>query len=270
MKRYIILVLSLILSLYMCACSSNHVPETGTDSISDSNTASLTFNANTDSDSTETEETNPEESTDSMESSEQQEETIPIPPQSDDNTSAAVEKTENTPLPTQTEKPVTLPPSNPPETSSGSTTEKPVEPPQTEPPQTEPLTPPTETENKPVEPAADFRIKITVGDQVLTATIYNNATGRDFIDRLPLSLPMMDLYDREMCYRFSDTLATDDVQYTGYEVGEIVYWPPGHSFVIMYAQNDEHFSMQKLGRIDSGVEVFENTGDVEIGIEVLQ
>ena len=118
-------------------------------------------------------------------------------------------------------------------------------------------------------PVTDFRIKITVGNQVLTATIYNNATGRDFIEWLPLSLPMMDLYSREMCYRFSDTLATDNVQYTGYEVGEIVYWPPGHSFVIMYAQNGEHFSMQKLGRIDSGVEIFENTGDVEIKIEVL-
>jgi hypothetical protein len=35
----------------------------------------------------------------------------------------------------------------------------------------------------------------------------------------------------------------------------------------MYAQNGEHFSMQKIGRIDSGVEVFKNTGNINVTFE---
>nr|WP_314466335.1 cyclophilin-like fold protein [uncultured Clostridium sp.] len=115
----------------------------------------------------------------------------------------------------------------------------------------------------------DTKIKITVSGHELTATLNNNATTKAFIEKLPLTLPMLDLYSREVVYRFTDQLPTDNVSTTRYEVGEIVYWPPGHSFVILYAQNGEHFEMQKLGRIDSGVEVFERLGDVDVTFELL-
>lgn len=81
---------------------------------------------------------------------------------------------------------------------------------------------------------------------------------------------MMDLYSREVVYRFDDPLPTDEVQMRGYEVGEIIYWPPRHSFVIMYAQNGERFNMQTIGHIDSGVEIFEQTGDVDVTFELLE
>jgi hypothetical protein len=113
------------------------------------------------------------------------------------------------------------------------------------------------------------KIKITVGEHVLTGTFDNNATARALIEKLPLTIPMMDLYSREMCYHFPDVLPTDNVQTTGYEVGEIIYWPPRHSFVILYEQNGERFDMQKIGRIDSGVEVFKKTGDVNVTFELM-
>lgn len=115
-----------------------------------------------------------------------------------------------------------------------------------------------------------FKIKVTVNGKVLNATLYNNSTTRALIEQFPMTLHMSDLYNREMCYRFADALPAEDVQYTGYEVGEIVYWPPRHSFVIMYAQNGEHFDMQKIGKIDSGVELFENTGDVDVTFELTE
>lgn len=55
----------------------------------------------------------------------------------------------------------------------------------------------------------------------------------------------------------------------GYEVGDLAYWPPRHSFVILYEQNGEQFERQHLGHIDSGVEVFESTGDVDVTFEML-
>lgn len=112
-----------------------------------------------------------------------------------------------------------------------------------------------------------FNIKVRFGSQELSATLLNNATTRAFVKKLPITLPMLDLYNREMCYRFPEALPTDNVNNSGYEVGEIVYYPPMHSFVIMYAQNGEHFSMQKLGKIDSGVEALKYTGDINVSFE---
>lgn len=113
-----------------------------------------------------------------------------------------------------------------------------------------------------------MKIKITVGDHVLTATMYDNATSRSFIDKLPLTLSMMDLYSREMVYRFPDALPANEASTRGYEVGEIIYYPPLHSFVIMYAQNGEVFNMQSMGHVDSNVQVFNGIGTVNVTFEL--
>lgn len=94
-----------------------------------------------------------------------------------------------------------------------------------------------------------FPVEIRIDGKTYQAVLFYNATGRAIRSKLPLKLKMADLYGRELCYRFGSPLPTDNVAYTGYEVGEIVYWPPRHSFVIMYAQNGEMFDMQKIGKI---------------------
>lgn len=111
------------------------------------------------------------------------------------------------------------------------------------------------------------KMKITVNGRTLTATLEDNATARAFAAKMPVTLPMMDLYGREMCYRFPEALPTDNARTRGYEVGEIVYYPPMHSFVIMYKQNGEHFQMQSIGQVDSGVELFDGIGDVDVRFE---
>lgn len=117
---------------------------------------------------------------------------------------------------------------------------------------------------------SEMRVKITVGDTELIATMENNATTQALIEQMPMTLPMMDLYGREMCYRYGAyALPTDDLQSDGYEIGDIAYWAPGGSLVILYAQNGEQFERQHLGHIDSGVEVFETTGDVDVTFELI-
>lgn len=111
------------------------------------------------------------------------------------------------------------------------------------------------------------RMKITVGSHTLTATLENNPTAQAFAAKLPITLPMMDLYGREMCYRFPEALPADDARTRGYEVGEIIYYPPMHSFVIMYAQNGERFQMQSIGRVEGNVGVFDGIGDVDVRFE---
>lgn len=114
------------------------------------------------------------------------------------------------------------------------------------------------------------QMKITVNGRELTAVLEDNATTRALIEKLPMTLPMMDLYGREMCYRFDSALPTDNVRSTGYEVGDIIYYPPSRSFVIMYKQDGARFSMQKIGKITSGAEIFNSTGDVEVSFDIVR
>lgn len=116
----------------------------------------------------------------------------------------------------------------------------------------------------------EIKIKITVGDTELYSAFEDNATTRALIKEMPMTLPMSDLYDREMCYRYgAGKFSTDQLRSDGYEVGDIVYWPPRGSLVILYKQNGEKFERQHLGHIDSGVEVFATTGDTDVTFEVV-
>ncbi|MGA3891800.1 cyclophilin-like fold protein [Ralstonia nicotianae] len=116
-----------------------------------------------------------------------------------------------------------------------------------------------------------IKVKVTAGKRVLTATFIDNATTRALVAMFPLTVPMMDLYSRELVYRFPEALPANEKRTSGYEVGDIVYWAPRHSFVIMYAQNGERISdLQKIGRIDSGVEVLGGMSNTDVTFELLK
>lgn len=121
------------------------------------------------------------------------------------------------------------------------------------------------------EGVEEMRIRITVGDTELYADLEDNVTTRAWIEQMPMTLSMQDLYGREMCYRYgADAMPTDELRSDGYEVGDIAYWPPRGSLVILYAQNGEQFERQHLGHIESGVEIFETTGDVDVTFELVE
>ena len=115
--------------------------------------------------------------------------------------------------------------------------------------------------------ADEMRVKISVNNKVLHAVLDDNATSRAIYDKLPLKLFMQDLYSREMCYHFDESFKTENLRSDNYEVGDLIYWPPMHSFVILYRQNGEKFRRQHLGKVLSGVEIFETTGDAEVLFE---
>lgn len=162
-----------------------------------------------------------------------------------------------------------------PSTATAPSTSTPKQPAATAKPSTTPHPPtpspakPTESEEPTSMETSEIKLRITVGGQELTATLDNNATTQALIKKLPLTLPMMDLYGREMCYRFTDELPANEVQTRSFRLGEIIYWPPRHSFVIMYKQDGEQFSMQHVGQIDSRVEIFNQTGNADVTFELI-
>lgn len=114
-------------------------------------------------------------------------------------------------------------------------------------------------------------ILIRVEGKELSAVLENNAATRALIKKLPMTVMMKDLYAREMCYRMGPgALPTENLRSDRYEVGDIIYWAPGGSLVILYEQNGEEFTRQQLGHIDKGVEFFKTTGDVNVTFEIKQ
>ncbi len=115
------------------------------------------------------------------------------------------------------------------------------------------------------------KIKITVNGRTLTATLEDNAAAQALLAKMPMTLHMQDLYSREMCYHYGKgSLPTDKLRSDGYQIGDIIYWPPQGSLVILYEQNGERFTRQHLGRVDNGVEIFKTTGNIDVTFEKLQ
>ena len=125
-----------------------------------------------------------------------------------------------------------------------------------------------------MEQEKTYKVKISFkknGEaQTLTATFDDNATSRALVAMMPMTLPMLDLYDDEMCYRFTgNPLPTDNVEYYLHKKGEIFYWPPGPSFVIRYVETDEWLDIQHIGQMDSGVDILNGIGDTDMTFELI-
>ena len=119
--------------------------------------------------------------------------------------------------------------------------------------------------------AGPIKLKVTANGKTLTAVMEDNPTTQAFLKKLPVTLKMENLYQREMCYRYGGgTFPTGTLRSDRYEVGDIIYWPPRGSFVILYAQNGEEFERQHMGHISGNVGFFRNAGDVDVTFELLK
>src|SRR5271167_173294 len=84
-----------------------------------------------------------------------------------------------------------------------------------------------------------MKININIGGKILTATVADNATARDFVSVLPLSVSMKDLFGREKYGDLRKALSENGPRKNTYEVGEIAYWSPDHQFAVYYRQDGE-------------------------------
>ena len=116
------------------------------------------------------------------------------------------------------------------------------------------------------------KVKVTVnGSQVLFAKWADNATARALLKKMPFSINMSNLYGREMCHRFGGgSLPVKASQNRAYAVGDISYWPPLGSLVILYSQNGEVFEQVPIGHIDDDVRFFSKMSEGTLLFETVQ
>jgi hypothetical protein len=116
------------------------------------------------------------------------------------------------------------------------------------------------------------RIRIRMGDHTVIATLNDSGAARDFVGMLPLSIQMRDHLRREKTGRIPGPLSEQTQGSPTYETGDLGYWRPGGNVVIFYRHDGLSIpspGIVLLGRIESGAEVFDVPGTVEVTIELI-
>jgi hypothetical protein len=133
---------------------------------------------------------------------------------------------------------------------------------------------PTERPNEVLNEWVDgMKIRIKVEDKVVTATLIDSETTRDFISLLPLTLTMNDLFRREKFAHLPRAISTGGKRAHTYEVGDVAYWPPGPDVAIFYRHDSQEIpepGIIVIGRIDSGVEALNVPGSVKVTVELIK
>lgn len=118
--------------------------------------------------------------------------------------------------------------------------------------------------------AEKIKAKLTVGGREFKILLNDNMTTRALTEKFPMTVTMEDLYSRELSFRMgAGALPFENTCSEPYEVGEIVYWPPRGSLVILYEQNGEKFSRVHVGKVEGPMDFFKTTGSTEVTWELV-
>ena len=88
-------------------------------------------------------------------------------------------------------------------------------------------------------PRDSMKIRLKVEDTVITATLIDSKTARDFISLLPLTLTMNDLFRREKFAHLPRAISKEGKRTHTYEVADVAYWPPGPDVAIFYRHDGQ-------------------------------
>jgi hypothetical protein len=112
------------------------------------------------------------------------------------------------------------------------------------------------------------KIRIRIGRRTLTATVARNATARDFLSLLPLSLRMRDFLTQEKTAPLPRALANGGTPRYRFSAGDIGYWPPGPDVVVYYRRGAvPDPGLVLLASLDSNARAFSMPGTVRVRFE---
>lgn len=102
---------------------------------------------------------------------------------------------------------------------------------------------------------ATMRIRITAGETVLTATMLDDATARDFLALMPVTLTLRDYAGTEKVGDLPRKLSTEGAP-PGIDpaVGDLAFYAPWGNLAIFYRDFGYSGGLILLGRVDGGAE----------------
>ena len=116
-----------------------------------------------------------------------------------------------------------------------------------------------------------MKIRMDVEGTVITATLDDNATSRDFVSLLPLTLTLQDYAATEKISDAPRRLSTAGAPPgSDPSPGDISYYAPWGNLALFYKDSGYASGLVKLGKLDSGVEALHRIGPLRVTIEVIE
>jgi hypothetical protein len=118
-------------------------------------------------------------------------------------------------------------------------------------------------------PLGETRIKVTIGDTVLTARLADNATARDLAGQLPLTLIFKDFNKVEKIAKLARPLSIQGMpEGDDPEISDIGYYQPSADLVFYYGDVGYWSGIVRIGRFDNTMELIEQQDhDFRVTIE---
>jgi hypothetical protein len=113
--------------------------------------------------------------------------------------------------------------------------------------------------------AETMKIRIDVDGTSVTATLDDTAAAKDFVSLFPLTLTLEDYNRTEKISDLPKKLSTRGAP-AGFDPsrGDIAYYAPWGNLAIFYKDFPYSRGLVKLGRIDSGIEMFEQSRALKV------
>jgi hypothetical protein len=119
------------------------------------------------------------------------------------------------------------------------------------------------------EQASTMKLRLKTGDKVITATLMDNATSRDFVSLLPMSVTLDDYAATEKISYLQRKLSSEGAPAGSTpSTGDIAYYAPWGNIALFYKDFRYSSGLIKLGKIDSGVEALNVPGSIAVMIEL--
>jgi len=108
-----------------------------------------------------------------------------------------------------------------------------------------------------------IKVKITIGQKIATAILYDNPTSKDLVSLFPLTLEMEDYNRTEKINQLPKKLSSKDAP-SGFDpsVGDITYYEPWGNIALFYKDFGYSNGLISLGKITSGLEAFKVSGTI--------
>jgi hypothetical protein len=118
-------------------------------------------------------------------------------------------------------------------------------------------------------PTMNTKLRIRIGADTFTATLFDNPTTTAFVARLPFTVSMTELNGNEKYYDLPQSLPTNAVNISTAQAGDLVLYNL-NTLVLFYETFSTSYRYTRMGRVDSptGLATALGRGNVSVTFEV--
>ena len=114
--------------------------------------------------------------------------------------------------------------------------------------------------DKPETEIQNMKLKVTIGNVVLTATLADNPTAKDFISLLPLTVKLDDYANSEKIFYPERRLSTENAGSINAVAGDITYYSPWGNVAIFYKDFGNPSSLIRIAKFNGNIDVLKKSG----------